>query len=92
MTEPDRYRLLVAPPARRALAAGLTEAVATAVWELVNGALLDNPHRIGKPLRDAYAGQWVARRSTYRVFYLIDDKAKTVTVLAIRGRADAYRT
>ncbi len=41
-----------------------------------------------------FAGQWVARRSSYRyrVRYRIDEGARTVVVLGIQGRADAYRS
>lgn len=66
-------------------------AVAAAAWELIDGPLRDNPHRLGKPLRAPFAGHWVARRSTYRVRYRIDDVRKMVIVLDVRGRADAYR-
>lgn len=91
MTDEDGYRIVLARPARRALSEELTETVAVAVWELITGPLKENPHRLGKPLDEPYAGQWVARRSTYRVFYRMDDKAGIVYVLDIKGRADAYR-
>lgn len=70
----------------------LSVKVATAAWELIDGALRDNPQRLGKPLRAPYAGHWVARRSSYRVRYRIDDERRVVVILDIRGRADAYRT
>lgn len=87
-----RYAVELARPARRALTEELPTKVAAAAWELIDGALRDNPHRLGKPLRAPYAGHWVARRSSYRVRYLIDEERHVVTVLDIRGRADAYRT
>jgi mRNA-degrading endonuclease RelE of RelBE toxin-antitoxin system len=34
----------------------------------------------------------VARRTRYRVLYLIDDDAREVQVTAVRHRSDAYRT
>lgn len=86
-----RYDLEVARPARRALTDELPVAVAAAAWELIDGPLRDNPHRLGKPLRAPFAGHWVARRSSYRVRYRIDDGRQMVIVLDIRGRADAYR-
>jgi mRNA interferase RelE/StbE len=64
--------------------------IATAAWELVNGDLRDAPRGVGKPLHSPCSGQWVARRSTYRVRYRIDEGERTVVVLDIRGRADAY--
>lgn len=66
--------------------------VAAAAWELIDGPLRDNPQRLGKPLRAPFAGQWVARRSSYRIRYRIDDSRGVVIVLDVRGRADAYRT
>lgn len=86
-----RYKLEVARPARRALTDELPAAVAAAAWELIDGPLRDNPYRLGKPLRAPFAGHWVARRSSYRVRYRIDDGRQVVIVLDIRGRADAYR-
>lgn len=53
--------------------------------------LRDNPQRLGKPLRAPFAGQWVARRSSYRIRYRIDEVRQVIIVLDIRGRADAYR-
>lgn len=87
-----RYDVEVARPARRALTDELPVAVAAAAWELIDGPLRDNPHRIGKALRAPFPNQWVARRSSYRIRYRIDDARRVVTVLDIRGRADAYRT
>jgi len=87
-----RYGVELARPARRALTDELPVKIAAAAWELIDGALRDNPQRLGKPLRAPYAGHWVARRSSYRVRYLIDEHRLVVTVLDIRGRADAYRT
>lgn len=86
-----RYKLEVARPARRALTDELPAAVAAAAWEVIDGPLRDNPYRLGKPLRAPFAGHWVARRSSYRVRYRIDDGRQVVIVLDIRGRADAYR-
>lgn len=86
-----RYGVELARPARRALTDELPVKVAAAAWELIDGALRDNPQRLGKPLHAPFAGHWVGRRSSYRVRYLIDED-RHVTVLDIRGRADAYRT
>ncbi len=84
------YDVALASPARRALAR-LPEKVGTAVVEFLFGSLADNPHRVGKPLSGELAGAWSARRSDYRVVYLIDDDARLVTVLTIGHRADVYR-
>jgi mRNA interferase RelE/StbE len=87
-----KYDVEVARPARSALTDELPVAVAAAAWELIDGRLRDNPQRLGKPLRAPFAGHWVARRSSYRLRYRIDDERRVVTVLDVRGRADVYRT
>jgi len=91
VSQTQRYRLIVAPTARRQLAETLPEAVASAAYEFVVGPLLDNPHRIGKQLQPPLADRHSARRGTYRVIYRIDDQKLTVTVLTIMHRSDAYR-
>ena len=88
----ERYRLRIAGPAARALTGTLPEKVAAAAYEFVTGPLLDDPHRVGKPLSPPLAPLWSARRGTYRVLYLIDDNARVVEVTAVRHRRDAYRT
>lgn len=93
MSEPaELYRLIMARSAARALSTTLPEKVATAVYEFVTGPLLDNPHRVGKPLDPPLAPAYSARRGTYRVLYLINDTNRTVEVTAISHRADTYRT
>lgn len=85
------YELVLTPPAQRAITDKLPEAVAAAVIDFVTTGLLDNPHRVGKPLRDDLAGVWSARRGTYRVLYRINDDLREVVVLRIEHRRDAYR-
>jgi mRNA interferase RelE/StbE len=87
----DPYELVLTPPARRAITDVLPEAVAMAVIDFVATALLDNPRRVGKPLRDDMAGVWAARRGTYRVLYRINDDLHELVVLRVDHRRDAYR-
>jgi mRNA interferase RelE/StbE len=87
-----RYRLRIAGPAAKALTEVLPEKVASAAYEFITGPLLDNPRRVGKPLDPPMAPAWSARRGTYRILYRIDDTSHTVSVTAIRHRADAYHT
>lgn len=86
------YRLRVAGPAVRALTRGLPEKIAAAVYEFINGPLLDHPHRVRKPLDPPVDPAYAARRGTYRVLYLIDDERRIVEVTAVRHRADAYHS
>lgn len=90
MTE-QPYEIVLTPPARRPITEALPEAVAAAVIDFVTTALLDNPHRVGKPLRNDLDGIWSARRGTYRVLYRIREDPREVVVLRINHRRDAYR-
>jgi mRNA interferase RelE/StbE len=90
VTEPA-YELVLTPPARRAITDGLPEAIAVAVIDFLTTALVGNPHRVGKPLRDDLAGIWSARRGTYCVLYRINDDPREVVVLRVEHRRDAYR-
>jgi mRNA interferase RelE/StbE len=69
----------------------LPEKVATAAIEFVYGPLVDNPQRVGKPLRFELEGLHVARRGDYRVIYEIDDGVERIVVHVIEHRANAYR-
>ncbi len=85
------YDIVITPPARRAITELLPEAVAVAVIDFVTTALLANPHRVGKPLRNDLDGIWSARRGTYRVLYRIREDSREVVVLRIDHRRDDYR-
>ena len=84
------YQIILAPTAARQLHERLPEAVAWACFEFIRGPLAEEPRRVGAPLRSPYACHWRARRGEYRVRYTPDDDAKTVTVLDIDHRRDAY--
>ena len=80
-------RVLVEGPPR-----GLPLAVAAAVTGFLTGPLLDDPHRVGKPLTREFEGYHAARRGAYRVVYRIDETEQIVYVVRIDRRADVYRT
>lgn len=86
-----RYRLIIAPIARRQLAERLPEAVAFAAHAFIVGPLLDNPQRVGKRLHPPLDDRHAARQGTYRVIYRIDEDSRTVSVLDVGHRADVYR-
>ena len=90
MTEP--YELVVARPAARAIAEELPEAVAAAVIDFITGALISEPRRVGRELRNELAGVCSALRGTYRVLYRINDDDRTVTVIRVDHRRDVYRS
>jgi mRNA-degrading endonuclease RelE of RelBE toxin-antitoxin system len=87
---PARYTLIITPTARRQLAQHLPETVAFAAHQFIVGPLLDNPQRVGKRLHAPLDDRHSARRGTYRVIYRIDDAERTVTVVDIAHRRDAY--
>lgn len=99
MTEADdsdafdrRWGLDVRGRAQRQLSR-LPEKIATAVAEFITGPLLENPLRVGHPLRDEYDGQYPARRGRdWPVRYRLDQDARTVIVLDVSHRSDTYGT
>ena len=84
------WRLRVAPSADRTLAR-LPEGVATAIVEFLTGPLLDDPTRVGKPLRRELEGYLSARRGAYRIVYAVDEEEATVDIVRIEHRSDVYR-
>lgn len=88
----EPYRVELLGPARRALTDGLPEAVAAAVLEFCAGTSAEDPHLVGKRLFGPLAGCHGARRATYRIVYRIDDERRTITVLDVAHRRDAYRS
>ena len=89
-TEP--YRGVLSPRARRALTDVLPAAAAFAAWEFISGPLARHPNQVGAPLRKPFEGLWRARRGEYRVRYRIDEDTRTVVVVDVDHRRDAYRT
>jgi mRNA interferase RelE/StbE len=89
VTEP--YELQVSAGVARTLQQKLPDGVAAAVIEFITGSLLDNPRRVGKPLRNELDGIYAARRGAFRILYEIDEAHRTVTVIRVEHRADAYR-
>lgn len=86
-----RYEIVVTAPAARAIQETLPESVAFAVIDFITGPLLENPIRLGAPLRGELEGVWSARRGTYRILYRIDEKNREVIVLRIGHRDDVYQ-
>jgi mRNA interferase RelE/StbE len=86
------YELVLTPPAVRALQSQLPEPVAAAVIEFLTGSLIENPGRVGKPLRGDVAAVHSARRGTYRALYRINDARHEVVVVRIDHRRKPYRT
>ena len=89
----DPYVLGTANAARRAPAHRLPHDVAAAAIEFIAGPLLENPQRVGKALKNELAGIRSARLGRdWRLVYEIDTASRTVTVLDIQPRSNAYRS
>ena len=86
----ERYSIRVTARAERDLQR-LPEKIATACVEFIFGPLADNPQRVGKPLRGELAGLHSARRGDYRVIYGVVEDTRTVEIVHIDRRSDAYR-
>ena len=86
------YEIVVTRPAANTISEELPEAVAAAVIELITGALLENPQRMGVPLRNELEGLWSVRRGTYRILYRINDSQREVVILRVAHRRGAYRS
>ncbi|MGH3976378.1 MAG: type II toxin-antitoxin system RelE family toxin, partial [Pseudonocardiaceae bacterium] len=54
-------------------------------------ALTHNPRPVGVKKLVGSRSDWRIRIGEYRIIYEIDDAAKTVTVLQVEHRRDAYR-
>ena len=92
MTTDGPYELVVTPPVVRSIQRQLPESVATAVIEFLTGALVENPQRVGKPLRRDLAGIYSVRRGAYRVLYRVNEGLHEVVVLRIDHRLHVYRS
>jgi len=90
MTRAPLYAITFTPSARRLLGK-LPLSVASALFEHLTGPVADSPYRLSKPLDAPFDDVRAARRGDYRVLYVIDDRSRTVTVLAVAHRRDAYR-
>ncbi len=91
MTADGPYDIALSPASRRSLAEDLPEQVAAAIIEFLTGSLIDAPRTVGKPLVGQLSGVWSARRGAYHILYRIDETERTVLVVRIDHRRDAYR-
>ncbi|MDA8271056.1 MAG: type II toxin-antitoxin system RelE/ParE family toxin [Actinomycetota bacterium] len=84
------WHLVVAASAERKLGQ-LPEKIAAAIVEFMLGPLLENPRKVGRPLRRELLGLYSARRGSYRVVFQLDEEKRTVHVVRIDHRSDVYR-
>lgn len=84
------YEVVISARADRDLQR-LPAKAAAACAEFVFSPLSDNPHRLGKPLRNELARFHAARRGSYRVVYKIDDDRHVIEIEHVDHRSDVYR-
>jgi mRNA interferase RelE/StbE len=84
------YELRLSSPALRQLRR-LPPKVAVAVVEFLTVVLPENPLRLSTPLTGEFEQLQSARRGDYRVLIEVDELARTVLVVRIAHRAEAYR-
>lgn len=87
--EKSGYEVQLRGPARRSLTQLPLKAF-EAVAAFMSGPLSENPHRVGKPLRNELEGLFGARVGPYRILYEIEDVVRIVAVIRIGHRADVY--
>jgi mRNA interferase RelE/StbE len=84
------WTLVLAASAERSLER-LPQKVASATVEFMLGPLIEDPRRVGHPLRRELAGLWSARQGAYRIIYELNDSEHEVQVVRIDHRSDVYR-
>ena len=86
-----RYKLTYKGSARRDLER-LPRKLVDAITAFCEGALIENPQRVGKPLSGKYEGMHSAVRGSYRIIYEIHEHEVHVYVAYVAHRAVAYRS
>ena len=59
--------------------------------EVAIQALGENPRPAGTKKLVGFEGEWRLRIRSYRILYIIDDDARSVTVARVAHRREAYR-
>jgi mRNA interferase RelE/StbE len=85
-----KYKLLVKASAAKEIQKVGTKSDRRRIVEKI-GTLADNPRSEGAEKLAGYDDRYRVRRGDYRVVYLIDDKAMTVTIYKVGHRKDVYR-
>lgn len=84
------YRLLIKASAAKELERIGSKAGRRRIVEKVRG-LADGPRSHGAEKLAGYEDRYRVRQGDYRVVYLVDDTAMTVTVYKVGHRRDVYR-
>jgi len=69
----------------------LPENLRHAALESIFGPIVENPHRLGKPLVGELEGLWSARRGDYRVIYEVFEDEQIVLIHRVQHSRLVYR-
>lgn len=83
------YKIEVSAQARRQLAR-LPAKTYDAIAAFIEGPLIENPQRVGKPLVNECEGYRSARVGMFRIVYAVDDVVLVIGVVAIGHRGSIY--
>lgn len=83
------YSIAFARSARKELE-GLSGSLVRRIFPRIE-ALVEEPRPRGVRKLEGEANLWRIRVGDYRVLYAIDDERRSVDVIAIRHRSEAYR-
>lgn len=61
------------------------------IRKAIEGKLVQDPLKYGKPLKYSYSGHRSLRVGDWRVIYTIQKTTQTVIVIAVGHRKDAYQ-
>jgi len=61
------------------------------IIERVTTYLIEDPLKLGKPLKENLAGLFRYRFGDYRIMYVVDIPGEMGTILKVRHRRDIYR-
>jgi mRNA interferase RelE/StbE len=85
-----KYRILVKASAAKEIERVGSKSDRRRIVEKIAG-LAENPRPIGSEKLAGYDDRYRVRQGDYRVVYLIEDKALSVTIFKVGHRRDVYR-
>ncbi len=69
----------------------LDKELALKVIHRITRYLVQDPLKLGKPLKENLAGLFRYRFGDYRIMYVVDIPEEMITILKVRHRKDIYR-
>jgi mRNA interferase RelE/StbE len=82
------YEIIITPVARKSLKT-ITKVYKKGIIEAID-SLKENPYT-GKPLKRELTGKYSYKIGVYRVIYIVNEKDKLVSIIAVGHRATIYQ-